>query len=201
MPLHAGLTSEEQMSIFEPTPPRTRKVVIATNIAEASVTIDGIRYVVDCGFVKMRVFNPLTDMDVLRIVPTSRASANQRAGRAGRTSTGKCIRLYPESASALLPASTPPEICRSDVALFVLQLKALGIDNIVRFDFMTPPPSRMLDRALEYLFSLGAIDDAGQLTRSLGMRMAEVRVVVVPSYSVEAGLIAIAVFFCNTAPS
>lgn len=174
MPLHAGLTSEEQMLIFEQTPARTRKVVIATNIAEASVTIDGIRYVVDSGFVKMRVFNPLTDMDVLRVTPTSRASANQRAGRAGRTSTGKCIRLYPEAQFASLPASTPPEICRSDVALFVLQLKALGIDNIVRFDFMTPPPSRMLDRGLEFLFSLGAVDDAGRLTRPLGTRMAEV---------------------------
>lgn len=175
MPLHAGLTNEEQMSIFETTPAKCRKVIISTNIAEASVTIDGIRYVVDCGFVKMRVFNPLTDMDVLRVTPTSRASANQRAGRAGRTSTGKCIRLYPEASFASLPSSTPPEICRSDVSLFVLQLKALGIDNIVRFDFMTPPPSRMLDRALEYLYSLGAIDDLGRLTRPLGTRMAEVR--------------------------
>lgn len=175
MPLHAGLTSEEQMSIFEQTPAKSRKVIISTNIAEASVTIDGIRYVIDCGFVKMRVFNPLTDMDVLRVTATSRASANQRAGRAGRTATGKCIRLYPEASFAKLPASTPPEICRSDVALFVLQLKALGIDNIVRFDFMTPPPSRMLDRALEYLYSLGAIDESGGLTRPLGTRMAEVR--------------------------
>lgn len=175
MPLHAGLTSEEQMTIFEAAPARARKVVIATNIAEASVTIDGIRYVIDCGFVKMRMFNPLTDMDVLQVTPTSRASANQRAGRAGRTSTGKCIRLYPEASFAALPASTPPEICRSDVSLFMLQLKALGIDNIVRFDFMTPPPSRMLDRALEFLFSLGAIDDAGRLTRPLGTQMAEVR--------------------------
>lgn len=175
MPLHAGLTSEEQMSIFEPTPARTRKVVIATNIAEASVTIDGIKYVVDCGFVKMRVFNPLTDMDILRVTPTSRASANQRAGRAGRTSSGKCIRLYPEISFSKIPASTPPEICRSDVALFVLQLKALGIDNIVRFDFMTPPPSRMLDRALEFLFSLGALDEGGGLTKPLGIQMAEVR--------------------------
>lgn len=174
-PLHAGLTSEEQMAIFEPTPARSRKVIISTNIAEASVTIDGIRYVVDSGFVKMRVYNPKTDMDVLRVTPTSQASANQRAGRAGRTSTGKCIRLYPESAFNTLSKSTPPEICRSDVSLFVLQLKALGIDNIVRFDFMTPPPSHMLERGLEYLYSLSAIDEMGRLTTPLGTQMAEVR--------------------------
>ena len=113
-------------------------------------------------------------MDVLRVAPTSRASANQRAGRAGRTSSGKCLRLYPEPDFGTLAASTMPEICRSDVSLFSLQLKALGIDNMLRFDFMTAPPARMLERGLEFLYSLGAMDDTGRLTRDLGMRMAEV---------------------------
>jgi ATP-dependent RNA helicase DDX35 len=211
MPLHAGLTSEEQMAIFDPPPPRTRKVVFATNIAEASVTIDGkfdarsMHEFANFSFsrhslrhrlwicegepraslcllnvvspvIQLRVFNPVTGMDILRIAPTSRASANQRAGRAGRTSSGKCLRLYPETAFSSLTSSTPPEICRSDVALFILQLKALGIDNILRFDFMTPPPARMLERGLEFLFSLGALDDNGRLTTGLGARMAELPV-------------------------
>lgn len=123
---------------------------------------------------QLRVFNPVTGMDILRVTPTSRASSAQRAGRAGRTSSGKCLRLYPESAFAALPASTPPEICRSDVSLFILQLKALGIDNIVRFDFMTPPPAKMLERGMEFLYSLGAIDANGRLTQDLGVKMAEV---------------------------
>lgn len=113
-------------------------------------------------------------MDVLRVTPTSQASSSQRAGRAGRTSSGKCLRLYPESAFSSLPRSTPPEICRSDVSLFILQLKALGIDNIVRFDFMTPPPAKMLERGMEFLYSLGAIDANGRLTKELGVKMAEV---------------------------
>ena len=115
-------------------------------------------------------------MDVLSIAPASKASINQRAGRAGRTSAGKCFRLFPESALHTLAPSTVPEICRSDISLFVLQLKALGIDNILRFDFLTPPPSSMLVRALEFLYSLQALDEFGRLTKPLGIRMAEVPV-------------------------
>ena len=163
------------MAVFEPAAPRTRKVIIATNIAEASVTIEGIRYVIDSGHVKLRAFNPLTSMDILRTVAVSKASATQRAGRCGRTAAGKCFRLYTEEAATQLVSSTPPEICRSDAAQLVLQLKALGIDNIVRFDFMTPPPASMLERAVEYLYSLGALDDSGRLTEPLGLRLAEVR--------------------------
>ncbi|KEI40652.1 uncharacterized protein L969DRAFT_16014 [Mixia osmundae IAM 14324] len=176
LPLHAGLTSEQQLFVFEPAPAKTRKVVISTNIAEASITIDNIRYVIDSGFVKLRTFNPSTGMDRLTVTGASLASLNQRAGRAGRTSAGKCFRLFPEPALAKLPKSTPPEICRSDISLFLLQLKALGIDNVLRFDYLTPPPSVMLARALEFLYSLKALDDYGRLTRPLGMRMAEVPV-------------------------
>jgi ATP-dependent RNA helicase DDX35 len=175
LPLHAGLSNEQQLFVFEPAPSQTRKVVISTNIAEASITIDNIRYVIDSGFVKLRTYNPRTGMDVLSIAPASQASLAQRAGRAGRTSSGKCFRLFPEAALASLPKSTVPEICRSDVSLFVLQLKALGIENILRFDFLTPPPSSMLVRALEFLYSLKALDEYGRLTRPLGMHMAEVR--------------------------
>ncbi|GHJ87867.1 hypothetical protein NliqN6_4269 [Naganishia liquefaciens] len=178
IPLHGGLSPEEQQAMFAPPPRDTRKVVVATNIAEASVTIEGIKYVIDSGFVKLRTYNPRTGMDVLSVTPCSVASANQRAGRAGRTSAGKCFRLYPSSAltSGIMPISTPPELVRSDVSLFLLQLKALGIDNLVRFDFLSPPPTEMMIRALEFLYSLKALDEEGRLTRPLGINMAEVPV-------------------------
>ena len=176
VPLYAGLTTDEQMYVFEPAPENTRKVIFSTNIAEASVTIDGIVYVIDAGFAKLRAYNPQTGIDTLTTVPISKASATQRAGRAGRTKPGKCYRLYTEEAFSSLPDSTVPEIQRSNLAPIVLQLKALGIDNIVRFNFITSPPSQLLMRALELLYSLGAVDDYAKLTKPLGARMAELSV-------------------------
>ncbi|TVY82252.1 putative ATP-dependent RNA helicase DHX35 [Lachnellula suecica] len=176
LPLYAGLSSEQQMYVFEEAPENTRKVIFATNIAEASITIEGIVYVVDTGFVKLRAFNPLTGIETLTATPISKASATQRAGRAGRTKTGKCYRLYTEATFQALEEATIPEIQRSNLAPVVLQLKALGIDNIVRFDFITSPPAELIIRALELLYSLGALDDYAKLTRPLGMRMAELAV-------------------------
>ena len=176
LPLYAGLTSEQQLYVFEPAPQRTRKVILATNVAEASVTIDGIVYVIDPGFVKLRVYDPHTAMEVLTAVPISKASAIQRAGRAGRTKPGKCYRLYTQQAYENLPDVTVPEIQRSNLAPMILQLKALGIDNVLRFDFLTPPPADLMARALELLFSLGALDEYAKLTRPLGVRMAELSV-------------------------
>ena len=124
---------------------------------------------------QLRIFDPRTGMDVLAVTPASIASLNQRAGRAGRTSAGKCLRLFPEHTLGKLSKATVPEICRSDISLFVSQLKALGIDNVLRFDFLTAPPSGMLIRSLEFLYSLKALDDYGRLTRPLGLRMAEVK--------------------------
>lgn len=127
---------------------------------------------------QLRTYNPKTGMDVLSVTPCSVASANQRAGRAGRTSAGKCFRLYPSSAlsNGIMPVTTPPELVRSDISLYLLQLKALGIDNLVRFDFLSPPPTEMMIRALEFLYSLKALDEEGRLTRPLGINMAEVPV-------------------------
>lgn len=176
LPLFAGLTTEEQMYVFEPAAENTRKVILSTNIAEASVTIDGIVYVIDSGFVKLRAYNPSTGIETLTPVPISKASATQRAGRAGRTKAGKCFRLYTEASYRVLYETTIPEIQRSNLAPVVLQLKALGIDNIVRFNFLTPPPSSLVVRALELLYSLGAIDDYAKLTKPLGTRMAELSV-------------------------
>jgi len=176
LPLYAGLSTEKQMYVFDEPPTNYRKIIFSTNIAEASVTINGIVYVVDCGFVKLRAYNPRTGIETLTATPVSKASAAQRAGRAGRTKPGKCFRLYTEEAYQNLPDANPPEIQRSNLAPFILQLKALGIDNVLRFDFLTPPPAEMMVRALELLYSLGALDDYAKLTKPLGLRMAELAV-------------------------
>jgi ATP-dependent RNA helicase DHX8/PRP22 len=173
LPVYGALPSENQSRIFDPAPPLTRKCVIATNIAEASLTIDGIVYVVDPGFCKQKVYNPKTGMDSLVVAPISRASGEQRAGRAGRTGPGKCYRLYTEAAfrHEMLPCSVP-EIQRTNLANVVLQLKAMGINDLLHFDFMDPPSPQVLISALNHLFVLGALDEEGLLTR-LGRRMAE----------------------------
>ncbi|CAH0001911.1 unnamed protein product [Clonostachys byssicola] len=174
--LYAGLSTEEQMYVFDKTPENTRKVVFSTNIAEASVTIEGIVYVVDCGFVKQRAYNPKTGIETLTATPVSKASAQQRAGRAGRTKPGKCFRLYTEDSYRALSDANIPEIQRSNLAPIILQLKALGIDNVVRFGFLSPPPAELVSKALELLYALGALDEYAKLTRPLGFRMAEVAV-------------------------
>lgn len=173
LPVYSALPSEMQTRIFEPAPPGSRKVVIATNIAETSLTIDGIYYVVDPGFVKQKVYNPKTGMDSLMVTPVSQAGAKQRAGRAGRTGPGKTYRLYTERAyrDEMLPTSVP-DIQRTNLASTVLQLKAMGINDLLGFDFMDPPPTDAMVMALETLHSLSALDDEGLLTR-LGRRMAE----------------------------
>ncbi|RWS25016.1 RNA helicase-like protein [Leptotrombidium deliense] len=173
LPVYSALPSEMQTRIFEPAPPGSRKVVIATNIAETSLTIDGIYYVVDPGFVKQNVYNPKTGMDQLVVTPISQAQAKQRAGRAGRTGPGKTYRLYTERAYRDEMLTTPvPEIQRTNLAMTVLQLKAMGINDLLSFDFMDAPPLETLLMALEQLHSLSALDDEGLLTR-LGRRMAE----------------------------
>ncbi|XP_061711854.1 LOW QUALITY PROTEIN: ATP-dependent RNA helicase DHX8-like [Cydia pomonella] len=173
LPVYSALPSEMQTRIFEPAPPGSRKVVIATNIAETSLTIDGIYYVVDPGFVKQKVYNSKTGMDSLVVTPISQAAAKQRAGRAGRTGPGKCYRLYTERAyrDEMLPTPVP-EIQRTNLATTVLQLKTMGINDLLHFDFMDAPPVESLIMALEQLHSLSALDQEGLLTR-LGRRMAE----------------------------
>ncbi|XP_055306636.1 ATP-dependent RNA helicase DHX8 [Sitodiplosis mosellana] len=173
LPVYSALPSEMQTRIFDPAPAGSRKVVIATNIAETSLTIDGIYYVVDPGFVKQKVYNSKTGMDSLMVTPISQAAAKQRAGRGGRTGPGKCYRLYTERAyrDEMLPTPVP-EIQRTNLATTVLQLKTMGINDLLHFDFMDAPPVESLVMALEQLHSLSALDDEGLLTR-LGRRMAE----------------------------
>eukprot|EP01027_Heterolobosea_sp_BB2_P007011 GEZU01010493.1.p1 GENE.GEZU01010493.1~~GEZU01010493.1.p1 ORF type:complete len:563 (+),score=190.17 GEZU01010493.1:688-2376(+) len=164
-PLYSSLPPAQQQKIFDPAPPGGRKCVVATNIAETSITIDGVVYVIDPGFSKQKVYNPRIRVESLLVSPISKASANQRAGRAGRTQPGKAFRLYTEKAfKKELQDQTYPEILRSNLGSVVLQLKKLGIDDLVHFDFMDPPAPETLMRALELLNYLGALDDEGNLT-------------------------------------
>lgn len=173
LPVYANLPSDMQAKIFEPTPPGARKVILATNIAETSVTIDNIIYVIDPGFAKQNHFNSRTGMESLIVVPISKASANQRAGRAGRVAAGKCFRLYTAwSYKHELEDNTIPEIQRINLGNAVLMLKALGINDLVHFDYLDPPPHETLILALEQLYALGALNHHGELTK-LGRRMAE----------------------------
>ncbi|XP_031270199.1 probable pre-mRNA-splicing factor ATP-dependent RNA helicase DEAH5 [Pistacia vera] len=173
LPAYSALPSEMQSKIFEPAPQGGRKVVVATNIAEASLTIDGIYYVIDPGFAKQNVYNPKQGVESLVITAISQASAKQRAGRAGRTGPGKCYRLYTESAyrNEMSP-STIPEIQRVDLGITTLTIKAMGINDLFSFDFMDSPPPQALISAMQQLFSLGALDEEGLLTK-LGTKMAE----------------------------
>lgn len=172
-PIYANLPTDLQAKIFEPTPVNARKVVLATNIAETSLTIDGIVYVIDPGFVKENQYNPRTGMESLVVVPCSRASAGQRAGRAGRVGPGKCFRLYTTQAyKNELEENTTPEIQRTNLSGVILMLKSLGINDLLDFDFMDPPSTDTIVRAVEQLYALGALNNAGELTK-IGRQMAE----------------------------
>ncbi|KAK3996673.1 Pre-mRNA-splicing factor ATP-dependent RNA helicase-like protein cdc28 [Cladorrhinum sp. PSN332] len=175
LPIYANMPSELQAKIFEPTPPKARKVVFSTNIAETSLTIDGVVYVIDCGYVKENTFSPVgtTGQSTLAVVPCSRAAANQRMGRAGRVRPGKCFRLYTKFAYlSEMDESPTPEIQRTSLSSVVLQLKALGIDDLLGFDFLDPPPTELLIKSLNMLYALGALNSAGALTR-IGRQMGE----------------------------
>eukprot|EP00923_Selenidium_pygospionis_P042325 GHVN01073271.1.p1 GENE.GHVN01073271.1~~GHVN01073271.1.p1 ORF type:complete len:392 (-),score=35.87 GHVN01073271.1:239-1243(-) len=146
VPLYSSLPPAAQQRIFEDPPgprqpggPPGRKCVLATNIAETSITIDGIVYVVDPGFSKQKVYNPRIRVESLLVSPISQASGHQRAGRAGRTRPGKCFRLFTEKAFNDLETQTHPELLRSNLGSVVLTLKKLGIADLVHFDFMDPP--------------------------------------------------------------
>ena len=153
--IYANLPSEQQAKIFEKTPKGARKVVIATNIAETSLTIDGICYVIDSGFNKQKSFNARSGMESLLVTPIAQAAAQQRSGRAGRTQPGKCFRLFTAwSFQSELEPNTIPEILRTNMSNVVLMLKSLGIDDLLNFDFMDRPPADTLILALEQLYAL-----------------------------------------------
>lgn len=174
LPFYSALPMSAQMKVFEPARQGVRRVIVASTIAETSVTIDGIRYVIDPGFIRLPFYDPAQGFGSLVTTLTSKASAKQRAGRAGRVAPGKCLRLMTEEAfHSQLPAQMVPEMQRSDLTWVVLLLKAMGIDDILHFEFLSPPAAEAMIRALELLFALGALDESCQLTDPVGITMAE----------------------------
>eukprot|EP00470_Lotharella_oceanica_P008313 CAMPEP_0170199508 /NCGR_PEP_ID=MMETSP0040_2-20121228/69378_1 /TAXON_ID=641309 /ORGANISM="Lotharella oceanica, Strain CCMP622" /LENGTH=590 /DNA_ID=CAMNT_0010449637 /DNA_START=426 /DNA_END=2198 /DNA_ORIENTATION=- len=173
MRLYGGMQAKDQQRVFRPAPRHCRKVVLATNIAETSVTIDGIVYVVDCGFVKLPSYNPITSIQQLHVTPVSKSQARQRSGRAGRVKSGVCYRLYTEKAFKSLPTRTIPEIQRTRLDIPMLQLKVLGISDVLNFPFMSGPPPPLVEDALELLFACQALDRHGRLTSPIGEALAE----------------------------
>lgn len=173
LPIYSQLPADLQAKIFQKAEDGARKCIVATNIAETSLTVDGIFYVIDTGYGKMKVYNPRMGMDALQVFPVSRAAADQRAGRAGRTGPGTCYRLYTESAylNEMLPAPVP-EIQRTNLGNVVLLLKSLKIENLLDFDFMDPPPQENILNSMYQLWVLGALNNVGSLTE-LGWKMAE----------------------------
>ena len=171
LPIYAALPSEEQAKIFMPVSKGERKIILATNIAETSITINGIGYVIDSGFCKQMCYDPRTGLETLAVTPISKANANQRAGRAGRVRPGKCFRLYTSSSfQNELEDNNVPEIQRNNLISMILLMKSLGINNLLDFDFMDSPPHEILIKALEQLYALGALNSEGVLTQT-GLKM------------------------------
>eukprot|EP01113_Clastostelium_recurvatum_P038740 TRINITY_DN5828_c0_g1_i4.p1 TRINITY_DN5828_c0_g1~~TRINITY_DN5828_c0_g1_i4.p1 ORF type:complete len:671 (+),score=182.62 TRINITY_DN5828_c0_g1_i4:464-2476(+) len=170
-PIYAALPPEQQLKVFEPTPPNMRKVILATNIAETSITINGVRFVVDTGLVKTRSYFSKIGMHTLQVATTSKAAARQRAGRAGREAPGICYRLYTEEVYAKMADSSVPEIKRSNLTHAVLQLKAMGIDDVINFDYMDRPAESAITKALTTLLCLKALDETTGHINDLGRRM------------------------------
>lgn len=164
VPLYGNLTQKEQNAAIQPSPAGTRKIVLATSIAETSITIDGVRIVIDSGLQRLPVFEPATGITRLETVRVSRASADQRAGRAGRTEPGIAVRLWHQGQTAALPAFTPPQILASDLSAFALDLAHWGVRDPGDLRFIDPPPGPALVEARSLLRDLGALDSNDQLT-------------------------------------
>ncbi|KAI9990135.1 hypothetical protein PInf_020561 [Phytophthora infestans] len=169
LPMYSQLPADLQAKIFDASD--IRKCIVSTNIAETSLTVDGIKYVIDTGFCKVKVYNPKIGMDALQVSPISQQNANQRAGRAGRTGPGVAYRLYTQRqfVNELLEAQIP-EIQRTNLGYVVLLLKSLGVSNLLEFDFMDPPPQDNITNSMYQLWVLGALDNTGELTE-IGKKM------------------------------
>lgn len=171
LPLYGRMTQDAQQRIFRPG--QRRRIVVATNIAETSITVSGIRYVIDSGLARISRFSSHTRTQRLPIEPVSRSSADQRKGRCGRVSEGVCIRLYSQEDYQGRPEFTPPEIHRSNLASVVLRLKAFDFGSVEHFPFIDPPESRAIQGGLQLLAELGALDENGELTE-IGRQLAHI---------------------------
>ncbi|KAF2085408.1 ATP-dependent RNA helicase [Saccharata proteae CBS 121410] len=172
LPLFAALPQNLQQRVFLPAPPRTRKIILSTNIAETSVTVPGVRHVIDCGKSKIKQFRPQLNLDSLLVKPVSRSAAIQRQGRAGREAPGNCYRLYTEKGFAEMQKDTTPEILRCDLSAALLTMKARGVKDVLGFPFLDPPPREALEKALLLLYQLGALTDAGEIS-DVGVQIAK----------------------------
>src|SRR5690606_1857010 len=165
LPLYARLSRAEQERIFSPGS-NVRRIVLATNVAETSLTVPGIRYVVDSGLARIKRYSWRNKVEQLRIESISQASANQRAGRCGRIGPGVCVRLYDEEDFKKRAPFTDPEVLRSSLASVILRMKALKLDDIETFPFVDPPPGRAIADGYHQLQELGAIDEGNLLTET-----------------------------------
>ena len=173
LPMYSLQSASKQSLVFQQTPKGMRKCVVCTNIAETSLTVDGIKYVVDCGYCKLKVFNPAIGMDALVVTPISKANADQRKGRAGRTGPGTCFRMYTEYMyTTQMLQNQIPEIQRTNLGNVILLLKKLGVDNLYDFDFMDPPPQENITNSMYQLWILGALTNTGALSE-IGDKMVE----------------------------
>ncbi|CAI7674489.1 unnamed protein product [Penicillium discolor] len=172
LPLFAALPQAAQQRVFAPAPPRTRKVVLSTNIAETSVTVSGVRHVIDCGKAKVKQFRTRLGLDSLLVKPISKSAAIQRKGRAGREAPGQCFRLYTEKDYLALDETNTPEILRCDLSQALLNMKARGVDDIVGFPFLTRPPREALEKALLQLLNINALEDDGKIS-AVGLHIAK----------------------------
>ena len=169
LPLFARLSAQEQERVFKPT--NARRIVLATNVAETSLTVPGIRYVVDAGTARVKRYSYRNKVEQLQIEPISQSAAKQRAGRCGRVAAGVCIRLYDEQDFMQRPAFTDPEILRSSLAAVILRMKSLRLGDVEQFPFIEPPLGRAIADGYQLLQELGAVDDDKQLTE-LGTKLA-----------------------------
>ncbi len=174
LPLYSRLSSQEQMRVFHPDRKRAR-IILATNVAETSVTVPGIKYVVDVGLARLSRYSPRTKVQRLPIEPISQASADQRKGRCGRVSAGVCVRLYSEQDYLSRPKYTDPEILRTNLASVILQMMWLRLGKIEEFPFIDPPDYRQIRDGLATLHELGAVDEEDRLTE-IGKRLAKLPV-------------------------
>ncbi len=173
LPLYARLTVPEQQRVFAPS--RGRRLVLATNVAETSLTVPGIRYVIDAGLARVKRYSLRNKTTLLQIEKISQAAANQRAGRCGRVADGICIRLYAEDDLAARSQYTDPEILRSSLAAVILRMAALGLGDVAAFPFLDPPSPRAVSDGFQLLQELSAVDDRRQLT-PLGRELARLPV-------------------------
>ena len=172
LPLFAALPQAVQQKVFQPAPPKTRKVILATNIAETSVTVSGVRFVIDCGKSKIKQFRTRIGLDSLLVKPISKSAAIQRKGRAGREAPGQCYRLYTENDYLSLQPQNTPEILRCDLSQAILSMKARGVKDVMNFPFLARPPREAMEKALMQLFQLKALTNSGEISNT-GLEMAK----------------------------